>query len=108
MSVVINISMTVLHDDLNTSDHLPIVADMLYAPPVLDEPTSLLPSRVDWEQARNSCLIQEYSHSIGRGLAPLLTNSHGSIEDMNRELEYITKFLLDTAKKTLLTLQVQI
>ena len=51
-------------EDLNTSDHLPLLADMLYTLLREENACHVLP-RVDWEQAAKTGMIDEYD-CIGR------------------------------------------
>ena len=39
-------------DDLNTSDHLPLLVDMMYAPCQEEHMEGAVSQRIDWDQAR--------------------------------------------------------
>ena len=71
-------------DDLNTSDHLPLLVDMMHAP-------------CQEEHMEGACLrgltgtklgeIVEYINTVKSHLAPLLNTSHESVQDVDQELK---------------------
>ena len=50
-------------DDLNTSDHLPLLVDMMYAPCQEDHMEGAVSQRIDWDQAmRSGEMVDDYNY----------------------------------------------
>ena len=84
-------------DDLNTSDHLPLVVDMMYALHYDDksEGASCRAIRIDWEKAKKLGAVDRYQHRVRSFLAPLLNNNYDTPEDMEKEINYVVTLLRD-------------
>ena len=87
-------------EDLNTSDHLPLLADMMYAP-VPEEDPHAMPTRIDWRQAISSGDIDIYRETVAKHVDRLASNSYDCVEEVEKELNYVGKLLCDTALRTL-------
>ena len=87
-------------EDLNTSDHLPLLADMMYAP-VAEEDPHAMPTRTDWRQAISSGDIDIYRETVSKHVNHLASNSYDCVEEVEKELNYVGKLLCDTALRTL-------
>ena len=74
--------------DLNTSDHLSILADMMYAP-VPEEDHIPKPNRVDWRQAISSSDVESYCISVAKHLSRLASNNYDCVEEVEKELEFV-------------------
>ena len=70
---------TLLMTDLNTSDHLPVAAELTIEYPVQAQPNTRHP-RLDWEEAIKSGEINEYRQLVEQQLSGL--NSHAWFEGM--------------------------
>ena len=62
-------------EDLNTSDHLPLLAAVLYTPLREENACHVLP-RVDWEQAAKTGMIDEYRQVVEKCLNRFIDNSY--------------------------------
>ena len=90
-------------DDLNTSDHLPLLVDMMYAPCQEEHMEGAVSQRIDWDQARRSEEMVDYVNTVKSHLALLLNTSHESVQDVDQELKYVARVLCD--EKTLPLIQ---
>ena len=95
---------TLPFEDLNTSDHLPLLADMMYVPTLEEEIHHVLP-RVDWMKAVSSGDIENYRQEVAKCLNRLANNSYDCVEEVERELYYVSKLLCDSAVRSLPLLQ---
>ena len=73
-------------DDPYTSDHLPLLVDMMYAPYQEDHMEGAVSQRIDWDQARQSGEVVDYMNTVKSHLVPLLNTIH-------QELKYIARVL---------------
>ena len=89
---------------LNTSDHLPLFADMMYVPTLEEKIHHVLP-RVDWMKAVSSGDIENYRQEVAKCLNRLANNSYDCVEEVERELYYVSKLLCDSAVRSLPLLQ---
>lgn len=87
--------------DLNTSDHLPLSAELTIEYPVQAQPDTRHP-RLDWEQAVKSGEINEYRRLVEQQLSGL--NSHAcfeGMEDIEAAISHLSDTLKDAAAKSL-------
>ena len=95
---------TLPFEDLNMSDHLTLFADMMYVPTLEEEIHHVLP-RVDWMKAVSSGDIENYRQKVAKCLNRLDNNSYDCVEEVDRELYYVSKLLCDSAVRSLPLLQ---
>ena len=84
-------------EGLNTPDHLPLLADMLYTPLRQENARHVLP-RVE---AAKTGMIDEYRQVVEKCLNHFINNSYDCVGDVERELNYVGKLLCNTAGRTL-------
>ena len=87
-------------EDLNTSDHLPLIAEMIYAPVLEEAPTSM-PTRIDWKLAVSSGQTNSYRESIANQLRCLTNNIYDNVEEIESELYFVSNLLCDAAQRNL-------
>lgn len=89
-------------EDLNTSDHLPLSVNLSFGTcsDAQTEEDSLLkqPSRINWEQARKSGAVYEFSTEVQYRLAPLLNGVYDNAEQLSREIEHVSGMITDAAE----------
>ena len=73
--------------NLSTSDHLPLLVDMMYAPCQAELMKGAVSQRIDWDQVRRSGEMVDYMNTVKSHLAPLLNTSHESVQDVDQELK---------------------
>ena len=83
-------------EDLNTSDHLPFMAEMMHAAVPADAPAPL-PTRIDWKLAISSDQINAYQEAISKHLGRLASNSYDNVEEIEKELQFVSNLLCDAA-----------
>ena len=91
---------TRLMEDLNTSDNLPLVAEMMHAAVPAEAPTPL-PTRIDRKLATSSGQINAYREAISKHLGCLASNSYDNVEEIEKELQFISNLLCDAALHSL-------
>ena len=101
---LVNRCRTLPMEDLNTSDHLPIVVDMNYSSRQLHSPDVPSKHKIDWI-ARSSGLINSFSHEIKKCITPLLKDCCTSVQQVNEEIQSVAKLLRDKAQDILPTVQ---
>ena len=85
-------------EELNTSDHLPLMYEAVSAS---SAGTSL--TRIDWNLVWESGADEEYSKKIQDGLAPLLkhTYMYDDSSQIDSEIEHVARILVNTADEVL-------
>ena len=80
--------------DLNTSDHLPQSVTFMYDACAQDAETVTdgLP-RIDWDQARKTGMIDEFTNAVQGRLGPLLNNSYIDSVQMSEEIGQVAEIL---------------
>ena len=87
--------------DLNTSDHLPLAAELTIEYPVQTQPDTCHPW-LDWEQASKSGEINENRRLVKQQLSGL--NSHAcfdGMEDIEAAISHLSDRLKNAAAKSL-------
>ena len=87
-------------EDLNTSDHLPLMAKMMHAAVPTDAPAPL-PTHIDWKLAISSGQINAYQEAISKHLGRLASNSYDNVEEIEKELQFVSNLLCDAAMHNL-------
>ena len=78
-------------EDLNTSDHLPLIADMMYSPVFkVPDPISI---KIDWRLAISSGDIETYRNTVADHLNRMASNNYECIEDVEKELNFVCNLL---------------
>ena len=86
-------------EDLNTSDHLPLIADMMYSPVFkVPDPISI---KIDWRLAILSGDIETYRNTVADQLNRMASNGYECIEKVEKELNFVCNLLFDSAQRTL-------
>ena len=86
-------------EDLNTSDHLPLIADMMYSPVFkVPDPISI---KIDWRLAILSGDIETYRNTVADQLNRMASNSYECIEKVEKELNFVCNLLFDSTQRTL-------
>lgn len=88
-------------EDLNTSDHVPIVANICLSQLPLPPVAGATPHQIDWVEAERDGAIRSYKRKVTNGIAARISSSYESIEDIKCELQIVTSLLIESAKKTL-------
>ena len=91
-------------EDLNTSDHLPLMVGLYYSAysgsqnECIGTPRQL---RVDWDEAGRSGALDMFASEVQVRLAPLLVGVYDDPDQMSREIELVAGLLTDAAEKLL-------
>jgi len=89
-------------EDLNTSDHVPIVARICLSQLTTNPVTNKTPLQIDWTQAVRDGTIANYAQAVSNGFANLTQDSSNTrTVDINHDFNTVTSLLLDAAEKTL-------
>ena len=75
---------TLPFEDLNTSDHLPLIADMMYVPVPKGDSHCAAPPRIDWKLAVSSGDIANYQLAVSKSINSLANNNHDCVEEVER------------------------
>ena len=87
--------------DLNTSDHLPITASMLYKAHTGKDEGIFTGRRVDWDYARKTGKVTEYVQEVCVRLTPLLCNVYEGVGQLDHKISDVVKILVEIAEKRL-------
>lgn len=88
---------TLLPDMLNLSDHLPITARFDIQSAI--EPVAPIPSRLNWNRAKDDNSINLFSDQMMSFLSTVLQHpTPGSIEELDAEIAKVCKFIVDSAR----------
>ena len=89
-------------DDLNTSDQVPIVANICLSQLPSNPGANATPRPIDWAQAERDGSIVNYKQNVSKGIAAHIhSSSYECVEDINHELKLVTSLLAQVAENTL-------
>ena len=93
------LSCKTLNDDpLNTSDHLPILAKLVFQQQLLLDDMSVKPPRLNWDLASNDGL---YSAQVDEFVKPFLGNDYSSIAEIESDLLIASEALVSISCSTI-------
>ena len=84
---------------LNSSDHLPI--SLTLSLPSSSNALPSVASRLNWKVAVNEGLIHSYASTVGLIIGPLLGRKYGSMPELAKEIQYVTKQILQAASTSI-------
>ena len=90
--------------DLNTSDHLPLTASLVYSTVPKHEATeneNAMPSRIDWAEAERNGAVLAFSAEIGHKLEPLFSKLYDDPSQIGAEIEQVAGILQKCAGRAL-------
>ena len=82
---------------LNTSDHLPISANLSLQTTESTEKGNTQLS-VNWEQAVSTGVLQSYQDSIQGAIADIIGRAYATVEDLDDEIRHVSLFIKDAAQ----------
>jgi len=88
-------------EDLNTSDHLPLMASLMYNSYSSyggNTSTQDLQVRIDWDQARKTGETKVFANEVQIRLAPFLNSLHKDGDEMDEDVEQVAVILTDCAE----------
>ena len=88
--------------DLNTSDHLPLTASLMYDSCTSDSEsvTQRLP-KINWDQAKKTGAIEVFKKKVDARMSVLLNNMYEDGDQMSDEIEQVAGLLTSVAEMLL-------
>jgi hypothetical protein len=87
-------------EDLNTSDHVPLVASLLGGTKAADVATEDYTRKVSWDSIDEVC-ENAYVAEVKNLLQPFLGYCHSDVKELGSEIESVSQALVDRAFRTL-------